>query len=248
MEWFEDEEFWRELYPYMFPAERFQMAAEQVDQVLALGGISGGKLLDLCCGPGRHAVEFAKHGWEVTGVDASPFLLDRASERAEEAGVSVQWVKDDMRRFRRPSSFDLVCSLFTSFGYFSEEDDDLQVLRNVHESLRDGGAFVIDVISKERVARNWQNSLVAEFPDGALLLQLPKVQDGWSRLENDWILVKAGGSRSFRFEHNLYSGRELKDRLVASGFKDVKLYGDLKGSPYGLDAQRLVVVARKRAA
>jgi hypothetical protein len=98
------------------------------------------------------------------------------------------------------------------------------------------------------VARNWQNSLVAEFPDGALLLQLPKVQDGWSRLENDWILVKGGRSRSFRFEHNLYSGRELKDRLVASGFKDVKLYGDLKGSPYGLDAQRLVVVARKRAA
>jgi SAM-dependent methyltransferase len=247
MEWFEDEEFWGELYPYMFPAERFQMAGEQVDQVLALSGIGGGKTLDLCCGPGRHSVEFAKHGCEVTGVDASPFLLDRARERAQEAGVSVEWVKDDMRRFHRPASFDLACSLFTSFGYFPEEDDDLRVLRNVHDSLRDGGTFVIDVISKERVARNWQNSLVAEFPDGALLLQLPKVQDGWSRLENDWILVKDGRSRSFHFEHNLYSGRELKDRLLACGFEDVKLHGDLTGTRYDLEAKRLVVVARKRA-
>jgi hypothetical protein len=84
--------------------------------------------------------------------------------------------------------------------------------------------------------------------DGALLLQLPKLKADWCRLENDWILVKGGRSRSFHFEHNLYSGRELKDRLVACGFKDVQLYGDLVGSSFDLDAKRLVVVARKRAA
>jgi len=80
MEWFENEEFWRELYPYMFPAERFLAAREQVDQILALSGSGRGKVLDLCCGPGRHAVEFAKHGFDVTGVDGSEFLLDRARE------------------------------------------------------------------------------------------------------------------------------------------------------------------------
>jgi SAM-dependent methyltransferase len=248
MEWFEDEEFWRELYPYMFPAERFAAAPEQVDQVLSLTGLSEGKVLDLCCGPGRHAVEFARKGLEVTGVDASPFLLDRARERAREAGVSVEFVTEDMRRFRRPGTFDLACSIFTSFGYFVDEKDDLQVLRNVQESLREGGAFVIDVISKEKLARNWQDSLVTEFPDGALLLQRPQVQADWSRVESEWVLLKDGRSRSFRFEHTIYSGRELKDRLLACGFKHVQLYGDLEGSCYGLDARRLVVVARKSAA
>src|SRR5271155_2178344 len=186
MEWFEDEEFWRELYPYMFPAERFLAASEQVAQVLALSGCGGGKVLDLCCGPGRHAVEFAKRGLEVTGVDGSGFLLDRARERARDAGVPVEWVQDDMRRFRQPANFELACSLFTSFGYFADEADNLRVLQNVWESLRDGGVFVIDVISKERVARNWKDSLVTEFPDGALLLQRPQVRGDWNRLENEW--------------------------------------------------------------
>jgi len=245
MEWFQDEEFWRELFPYMFPAERFALAPEQVAQILALSGCSGGKVLDLCCGPGRHSVEFAKRGMEVTGVDGSPFLLDRARERASEAEVQVEWVQEDMRHFRRPETFDLACSLFTSFGYFVEENDDLGVLENVRESLRNGGVFVIDVISKERLARNWKDSLVTEFPDSALLLQRPQLRDDWSRLENEWVLIKDGRSRSFRFEHTIYSGRELKDRLVACGFENVKLYGSLEGSRYGLDAQRLVAVARK---
>jgi SAM-dependent methyltransferase len=244
MEWFEDEEFWRELYPYMFPAERFAAAPEQVAQVLALSGCSRGKVLDLCCGPGRHAVEFARHGLEVTGVDGSRFLLDRARERARSAGVSVEWVQEDMRRFRHPAKFDLACSIFTSFGYFADETDDLRVLQNVRDSLRNGGAFVIDVISKERLARNWKDSLMTEYADGALLFQRPRVREDWNRLENEWILVKDGRSRSFRFEHTIYSGRELKDRLLGCGFQRVQLYGDLTGACYGLDAQRLVIVAR----
>jgi len=245
MEWFQDEEFWRELYPYMFPAERFAAAGEQVEQILALAGTDGNKVLDLCCGPGRHAVEFAKRGWEVTGVDGSPFLLDRARERGTEAGVNVEWVLEDMRRFRRPRAFDLACSIFTSFGYFPEEEDDLRVLQNVKESLRDGSVFVMELIGKEFLARNWKDSIVTDFPDGCLLLQRPQVRENWRRIENEWVLVKDGRSRSFRFEHTIYSGRELKDRLAACGFQDVRLYGGLEGSMYGLDARRLVAVARK---
>jgi len=248
MEWFQDEGFWRDLYPYMFPAERFAMAGEQVDQILALSGCSRGKVLDLCCGPGRHSVEFGRRGWEVTAVDGSTFLLDRARERATEAGAPVEWVQEDMRRFHRPATFDLACSIFTSFGYFTAEEDDLRVLLNVHESLRDGGVFVMELIGKEWLARNWQNSLVTQFPDGCLLLQRPRVQEGWSRIDNEWVLIKADRSRTFRFEHTLYSGRELKDRLVACGFRDVKLHGGLDGSGYGLEARRLVAVARKGVA
>jgi SAM-dependent methyltransferase len=145
-DWFENDDFWRDLYPYMFPAERFAASREQVEMLLKLTGFTGRAVLDLCCGPGRHGVAFAQHGFEVTGVDRSQFLLDRARERATEAAVSVEWVREDMRRFIRPATFDLACNMFASFGYFENEEDNLRVLRNVHESLRDGGAFVMEML------------------------------------------------------------------------------------------------------
>jgi len=247
MDWFEDEEFWRQLYPYMFPAERMAAAIDQVGQLLALTGFNGRTVLDLCCGPGRHSVELARLGFAVTGVDRSPFLLDHARERASEAGVAVEWVMEDMRRFRRPAAFDLACNIFTSFGYFEAEDDDLRVLRNVHESLTDDGVFVMELIGKERLARTWKDSLCADYPDGATMVMRPRIRDDWTRVDNDWILIKDGRTRTFHFEHSLYSGRELKDRLRAAGFAEVQLYGNLEGAEYGLDAARLVAVARKGA-
>jgi len=247
MEWFEDETFWVELYPYMFPPERFAVADEQVGRILALSGCATGAVLDLCCGPGRHSVALAQRGFSVTGVDRTSFLLERARERAAGAGVTVEWVQEDMRRFVRPAAFDLACSIFTSFGYFEDESDDLQVLRNIHASLKAPGVFVMESLGKERLARGWMNSICTDYPDGSLMIQRPKVVKDWCRIENEWILLRNGQSHTFRFEHSVFSGRELKDRLLASGFSHVQLFGDLHGSPYGLDAPRLVAVARKAA-
>jgi hypothetical protein len=72
-----------------------------------------------------------------------------------------------------------------------------------------------------------------------------KICDGWTRVANEWILIKEGQARNFRFEHTIYSGRELRDRLVAAGFADVQLFGDLAGRPYNWEARRLVIKATK---
>jgi SAM-dependent methyltransferase len=245
MEWFEDESLWRELYPYVFPVERLAAAKDQVNQIVALTGVTGGAVLDLCCGPGRHAVEFARRGFRVTGVDRSAFLLERARERANGAPGAIEWVLDDMREFRRPAAFDLACNLFTSFGYFEREEDNLRVLRNVRQSLRDGGVLVMDMVGRERVMRQGMEERRTPFADGAVLIQRPHLREDGERMDSDWTLVKGGESRSYRFEHYLYSGRGLQDRLISCGFGDVGLYGDLEGTPYGAEALRLVAVARK---
>ena len=136
-EWFADEAFWETLYPFLFPQERFEAADEQVEKILRLVEFAGRDVLDLCCGPGRHSVALARRGLAVTGVDRSPFLLAKAKERALAAEVTVNWVAEDMRRFVRPKAFDLALSLFTSFGYFPDPEDDLRVLRNIRANLRD---------------------------------------------------------------------------------------------------------------
>ena len=243
--WFEDEDFWRELYPYMFPPERLAAAGDEAAQILALTEFSGHAVLDLCCGPGRHSVAFALEGYAVTGVDRSAVLLDRARLRAIENSAAIEWVQEDMRSFVRPAAFDLACSLFTSFGYFDTEEDDLRVLRNVRESLKAGGIFVMELLGKERLARVWENARITDFPDGTRLIQQSNVRDDWTRVHCEWTVIRKGRARSFRFEHTVYSGRELKDRLLLCGFHDVRLYGNLQGAPYGLDAARLVAVARK---
>jgi SAM-dependent methyltransferase len=245
MEWFENDDFWREFYPFMFSDERFAATPDEVSRILALTQCSGSSVLDLCCGPGRHSVELAQRGFKVTGVDRSPFLLTKARELAATSGASVEWVESDMRNFIRPGSFDLACSLFTSFGYFEEEQDDLRVLRNIHQSLKENGVLIIEVLGKERLAHVWKDTMCNELADGSLIFQRPQIRDDWTRIHSEWTLVKEGSSRTFTFEHTVYSGRELKDRLLSCGFKQVQLFGDQQGSPYDLDANRLIAVARK---
>src|SRR5579864_2209127 len=245
MEWYENEDFWRDLYSCMFSAERFSASKEEVSEIIALTQCTRGTLLDLCCGPGRHALEFAQRGFQVTGVDKSEFLLGQARERASQANISVEWVQQDMRLFQRPSVFDLVCNLYTSFGYFEDERDNFQVLLNIYENLKENGVLIIEVVGKERLARTWQNSICTELADGSLLVQRPQLLHDWSRVSSEWTLVKDGRAQSFTFEHSIYSGRELKDLLFRAGFKLVQLFGSLQGSPYDLNAARLVAVARK---
>src|SRR2546425_2777598 len=166
-EWFADESIWEDLYPFTFPEAAFAVADEQVEKILRLTGIGGGKVLDLCCGPGRHAVALAKRGFAGTAVDRTAFLLEHA--RAAHASLSVEFVLEDMRRFSRPASFDLIINFFTSFGYFDDPADDLRVLELVCENLRPGGVFVLEMVSRERLARAFQATTSRELPNGHVL-------------------------------------------------------------------------------
>jgi hypothetical protein len=95
------------------------------------------------------------------------------------------------------------------------------------------------------MARGPSLTTSTEHPDGSILVERRKVCDGWSRVANEWILIKEAGARRFDFELPIYSGRELRERLCATGFADVKLFGDLAGRPYDWEARRLVVKATK---
>jgi SAM-dependent methyltransferase len=244
-DWFADEDFWEAAFPFMFPEARFANAAEQAEKVLKLVGAEPQCILDLCCGPGRHSVPLAKMGYRVTGVDRSPFLLNKARHSAVAAGLDIEWVEQDIRDFRRPASFDLAINLFTSFGYFEDDAENRAVLRNVFESLTSGGAFVIDTLGKEPFARIFQPAGADEVPGAGWMIQRRTVSDDWSRVSVEMLLIQNNVVRTHGFRHWLYSGRELKEMLRAAGFAEVRLYGNLDGIDYGPEAQRLVAVARK---
>jgi SAM-dependent methyltransferase len=243
-DWFADEAFWGEVYAFEFPGPVIDAGVAQVDKAIALSGVSGSAALDLGCGPGRHAIPLARRGFRVTAVDLSPFHLAKARERAEAAQAAVEFVQADMRTFVRPDAFDLALSLFTSFGYFEDPADDLRVLRHVRESLRPGGVLVMDVASKERLARVLHPTLSQRAADGALLVQRHQIVDDWTRVRNEWTVIRDGHARTFEFLLRIYSGQELKTLLAAAGFATITLHGALDGRPYDLEAERLIAVAR----
>jgi SAM-dependent methyltransferase len=244
-EWFENEALWESLYPFLFPPERFAIAGEQIEKILRLTNFKGRDVLDLCCGPGRHSVALAHKGFTVTGVDRSALFLAKAKAHATAQQVEVEWVEKDMRQFVRPEAYDLMLNLQTSFGYFDNKAEDLQVLHHLYESLRSGGVFFIEMVGKEFVAKVFQPTTSQELPDGSLLVQRHEIIDDWSRVRNEWIVVRGDKAEVFRFQHTLYSAQELKDRLQQSGFQRIQMWGDLDGNEYGTNAQRLVAAAWK---
>jgi SAM-dependent methyltransferase len=247
--WHEDERFWEAFRDAMFPPETFADASEELDGVLALPGVDateGDAVLDVPCGPGRHSLAFAARGFDVTGVDATAPYVEEARSRAADRGVTdaVEFVEADMREFARPEAFDLAVNLFTSFGYFVDRADDERVARNLRDSLAPDGTLVMDLASKETLARDFRERTWDDFENG-YVLEEHAVSDDWSWIENTWRLVVDGDVREFDVSHRLYSAYELTTLLNGVGFSQVDAYGTLDGDPFDQDAERLVVVAQR---
>jgi len=243
--WHDDDSFWVTFGPCMFTPRRWEVAPEEVDLVVERLGLEpGAHVLDLSCGPGRHSLELARRGYRVTGVDRTERFLAQARRRAEEEGLDIEFVRADMREFRRPEALDAVINLFTSFGYFEDRADDRRVIENLHASLRPGGKLLIEMMGKERLARIFRERDWHPI-EGGFFLEERKLSQAWSWIETRWILVRNGEVTEFTIAHRLYSGWELVHLLEECGFVEVEAYGGLSGRPYDQDAERLAVVARK---
>lgn len=244
--WYEDDRLWEALRPVLFPAQRLDAAEREVERVVGLLGLEPpARLLDLCCGVGRHAVLLARRGFRVTAVDRTTLYLDEARHRAREAGVEIELVEADMRDFRREASFDGAVNLFSSFGYFEDEGEDRTVAENLAASLRPGGALVLDTTAKEVVARDFRERGWTEA-DGVLLLEERSVTRDWSWIVNRWIVIPPDGQKiELDLSLRVYSAVELSSLLREAGFAHTRALGSLEGAPYDHRAERLVMTARR---
>nr|ABQ11273.1 putative methyltransferase [uncultured bacterium] len=245
-DWYDDDSFWETFQNYMFDSRRLGLASAEVDQMIALLGLkSGGAVLDLCSGIGRHSIEFARRGFKVTGVDRTTPYLDQARSSAAKENLKIEFVRSDMREFSRPAAFDAAINFFTAFGYFENPADDAKVARNLGDSLKPGGRLIVDTMGKEVIARKFRERDWGTREDGAIVLEERRVLDGWKRLESRWTRIYGSERRSSTLLVRLYSGAELESLLREVGFREVDLYGSLSATPYDQNAERLVAVASK---
>jgi SAM-dependent methyltransferase len=247
--WHEEDSFWETAAPVLFTSRRLKNAPVEVEALVSLLELQpGDRVLDLCCGVGRHSIELALRGYHVAGVDRTEAYLEQARQRAAERGVEVEFLQGDMRTFARAEAFDAVVNYFTSFGYFESEEEERQVLSNAYLSLKPGGRLLIELVGKEVLARIFTERGWHEEEDGLIVLEERELAPDWSSLRNRWMILKDGRLKEITLSLRLYSAAELSRLLVSAGFERADVYGDLTGAPYDMEAKRMVTVAHKRGA
>ncbi|MBK9384890.1 MAG: class I SAM-dependent methyltransferase [Planctomycetes bacterium] len=198
------------------------------------------RLLDLCCGAGRHGAALARRGFAPVGLDLSAALLSRA--RAQGLRVS----RGDMRALPfAGESFELVLQLFTSFGYFEQDAENAAVLAEIARVLVPGGRHVLDLMHKQRV-------LAALVPRSEELrgevrwIQERSFDPVRRRVEKRVTRIDAADRRDTWCESvAVYEPAEIAVLLAAQGLRVEALWGDFDGRPFDLDAPRMIVVARR---
>lgn len=239
--WFET--VFDERYPHLFGPLESDPEGE-VDEILSLlSPPPGAETLDLGCGRGRHAIPLARRGFAVTGVDLSETMLRLARERAAREDIRVEWLREDMRTFCRPEAFDLCLSLFTSFGYFSD-DENQKVLENVGRTLRSGGRFLLDLRNAAKgLDRLEDRKRTITVPAGTLRMSV-RVDRVTRRAMAEHVLVRNDGiSIASTFDVRIYSAEELDEAIGKAGMRVTGLYGSLSGAPLTDTSERMVVVA-----
>ena len=203
----------------------------------------GAKLLDLCCGPARHAILLAERGLAVTGYDFSTDYLKEAAAKARKAKVKLTLLRGDMRQLKFKEEFDAVINLFTSFGYFRRFSEDIKTLRGISRALKPGGLFMIDIIHGDHVRKNFRARNWTRLEDGSHHLEEAVLtKDG---VLNTWTVIKKNKVQKRSFFSRLYSRSRMSAAMKQAGLTPLKFWGSFSGTPLTHKTNRLIVLARK---
>lgn len=235
---------WEHLQLPGYPEERTR--AEVDFMISALELQPGARVLDIPCGEGRHSIELARRGFRVIGLDFNPNAVAAAMKRAAEAGVEPFFLTGDMRDLDASEEYDAVVCFFTSFGYFSD-DENLDFARRVARALRPGGRFLLELHIAESVypifrEREW--SWVSKEPPLRVLEERRLDLDS-GRLESTWTFIGEGETVSRSTSLRLYGYRELHSLLREAGFSRLQAFETGKREPFRFGSSRLSLVAIK---
>jgi SAM-dependent methyltransferase len=238
-----DEDFLRIYRPLLGPEETREEALALME---ILGIRRGAAILDVGCGWGRHAIELAALGFQVTGYDLSRRLLEEAESGAATAGVEVRWVLGDMRDLPFEKAFDAALSLFSSLGYFDEDEDDLRVLLGIHRALRPGGVLVLDTMHRDLIAREFVERDWWSTPDGDTVW-VEREFDAVAGISRERLRWRRPSGDEGEKEHTIRirAATEWRILLESAGFTVEGCCGGWDLDEFSHTSGRLVMLARR---
>ena len=211
-------------------------------------GLLGGRVLDLCCGQGRHSLAIAELGRDVRGLDWSQELLDRAPALDAQGLLRGRLVQGDARALPfAAEGFDTVVQLFTSFGYFDRQGD-LTVVAEVARVLAPGGAWVLDLANPALVRRTLVPRSRREEAGLSMVETRTLEEDGALVCKRVECVAADGSARTWSERVRLWTAEDLAEPLRERGLVLEARLGGYGGEPWGPEAPRQLLVWRKAQA
>lgn len=227
-------------------AEEVSATEAQVDFVVRMLQVPPGRrLLDVCCGTGRHALSLARRGYAVTAVDRSAAMLQVAQGKAAQLGLRAQWIQADARLLPPLPPFAGAICLFNSWGYFEDGREDGRVLVTIARKLHPGARLVLDVPNQ---------SWLVDHPKGvhhavALGAAVRERREYWEdtgRLEVSWTVLRAGTPPwQAVFRSSVYTLPQIEELLAKAGMVLEMAFGGFGGEALTSQSPRCILIARR---
>ncbi|MDX1561729.1 MAG: methyltransferase domain-containing protein [Gammaproteobacteria bacterium] len=230
-----------------------EITATEIDAFLSmLDAKPDSRILDLCCGQGRHVLELARRGFTaLTGCDRSHYLIARAKRVFRQQGLSAVLRESDARKLRFPDdSFDIVYIAGNSFGYFETMDDDIAVLKEVRRLLVPGGQLLIDFTDGDYLRNHYEARSWEWIDKNYFVCRERSLSKSRDRLISREVITHTskGVVADQFYAERLYNEAELRKLLESTGF-DPQQSSSLstlskRNQDLGMMAQRIVLTSR----
>jgi SAM-dependent methyltransferase len=232
-------DFWNEFVPPELTAAEVGFLTDAFELA------DNARVLDVPCGNGRHAIEFARQGHRVTAIDISPDFLAMARRSADAAGVRVDWIEADMIEVPAAAAFDAGYCWGNSFGYLDHART-RSFLGALARALRPGARFVADIATAAEsllpnlIPRQWHRS------GGTFVLSDARYDASSGRLDIDYTFVRDGIADTRRATSYVMTAAECARLFHAAGFDVIDTHGSIAGEPYTIGSPRLLLVAQRK--
>ena len=226
-------------------AHRDQTAAQaEVNFILAQTPPQArARILDIACGAARHLLFFSRHAQLAVGLDRSEHLLSQAAQHLAQADSSALLLQADMRYLPFSSEFTCATLLFTSFGYFPTDDENLSVIRQAVRALKPAGVFWMDYINEPQLRRTLQP--YTRHTVGPEVIEQHRCITEDNRVEKQILIVSPTSRREFTESVKLYSPAQIRDMFQTVGLRVCNTWGDFQGNPHNSDSPRLILMGQK---
>jgi SAM-dependent methyltransferase len=207
---------------------------------------AGSRMLDVGCGMGVQTVELASRGYHLIGLDISATMVSRAYDEAEDRGLQIDFVRGDMRDVTFEEPFDALLCWGTTFGYFSEEENELTV-RQFHQALAPNGTLLLEVINRDFIIGSQPNQVWFEV-DGAVCMEETDFDYETSRLRVKRRVASHSGQQNDRhYSIRLYALHEIRSLLERNGFRVDEVSGReaTQGIFFGVHSPKMIIRAER---
>ena len=210
------------------------------------------RILDVCCGQGRHSLELARRGFnQVEGIDRSYYLIQKAKENAKKENLTIKFKEGDARRLPyAPDTFDVVMVLGNSFGYFETIQDDLRVLKEICRVMKPWGKLIIDISDGDYLTKNYQSRSWEWIDKKMFVCRERAISLDKQRLISREVInhVEKGVLADQFYAERLYNQQNLTQLLESAGFEKCLFHTPMtpdsaRNQDLGMMEKRFVVTA-----